>query len=693
MSNRRKTKFNTDWLRKVEEDGVVVGSWLKRGTTEYQGFCKLCMSEFAVDGSGWSQVKSHQKSEKHNRRVQESKDTTQSRINQGLTIDLGMNLAESVIKAETIWLLKMSKNDIAFLTNTGSGSTFAAMFPDSDIAAKFKLGPSKSTYVIRYGVGPHCKDTLDADIRRSPGYTLQFDETTTTQIKKQMDVLVRYWSESARSVVVRFLDTLQFGHAPADQVTEELLSIMDKHDLSLLKLITLGRDGPNVNKKVMRLMNKKLQDEGTSMMVDIGPCILHVVHNSFHDGLDVFEEIEEALVDLNQWFNTAYSACRREDFKSVQLEEAVATHVILKHCSTRWLTLKPAIQRLLEQWRPLKKYFKSSELRNNKTERYKRIRRFLDDTTTVAKLQFVSQLASDFESFLMIFQLKEPMVHRVYDSLETIFKKVSGKFVQITEAKKPNVGDVDLDKVLPLEKMAIGHETRKALEKLDKSKKKQCLLKFRDVYKRTAKYLQGHFPENALLKSLRCLDPLYVKTTETDTLSYIRCIVDKLSHFLNEEERNSIEAEWVTYRNENSGQSCSAGETGSKASGSPRVDVFWREVFASKKFPTLERLMKLCLALPHGNADVERSLSVNKYVLCDRSSLHVDTIRGIRYAKDAVEFHDPQLRRPEKVPFTKDFLKAVRTSRSSYEVHLNELKRKEDNIQRDADNDENEKGT
>jgi len=61
-------------------------------------------------------------------------------------------------------------------------------------------------------------------------------------------------------------------------------------------------------------------------------------------------------------------------------------------------------------------------------------------------------------------------------------------------------------------------------------------------------------------------------------------------------------------------------------------------------------------------------------VRANRTALHVDTIRGIRYAKDAISFYDPLSRRPELVPITKQLIREVKSARAKYMVFLEEEK-------------------
>lgn len=62
---------------------------------------------------------------------------------------------------------------------------------------EFTLCRTKASYVMSDGIQPLVVKMLVDDLCKSEAaITLMFDETTTVQVKKQMDILVRYWSES-----------------------------------------------------------------------------------------------------------------------------------------------------------------------------------------------------------------------------------------------------------------------------------------------------------------------------------------------------------------------------------------------------------------------------------------------------------------------------------------------------------------
>jgi hypothetical protein len=78
------------------------------------------------------------------------------------------------------------------------------------------------------------------------------------------------------------------------------------------------------------------------------------------------------------------------------------------------------------------------------------------------------------------------------------------------------------------------------------------------------------------------------------------------------------------------------------------IDHYWRSILKIK-YKCLPDLMKTALVLQHGNADVERSLSVNTSVVtADRPAIGERTICAIRTVKDTVKVHDPISHQPLK---------------------------------------------
>ena len=86
-------------------------------------------------------------------------------------------------------------------------------------------------------------------------------------------------------------------------------------------------------------------------------------------------------------------------------------------------------------------------------------------------------------------------------------------------------------------------------------------------------------------------------------------------------------------------------------------------------------MVKCALALCHSNADVKRSLSVNKRMLRKQNvAMKDETSKGLRAIKDAIK-HAGGI---TKITVSLDMIKAAGKSRSVYNEYLKEEKKKKE---------------
>ena len=259
-------------------------------------------------------------------------------------------------------LLKLQILTLA-LDHVTKFKNFAAMFPDSPIAADIKLSRTKVSYLLADGMGPHFKQELILDLCKSEGkFSLHFDETTQAQVKKQMDLRIRYWSSMNNEVWCRYYRSIFFGHAEADKVSKSMMDAFQEDKIPVNKLSALGMDGPNVNKAITSKLSSliKAKEPDHPGMTDIGSCNMHVVHNSFGKGIDEYGSVVEHLC-LDLFYLFKHSAARREDYKSLQIDMDVEANKFQRHTEGRWLSLGPSVERLLEQWDAITAFVKQLE--------------------------------------------------------------------------------------------------------------------------------------------------------------------------------------------------------------------------------------------------------------------------------------------------------------------------------------------
>ena len=140
-------------------------------------------------------------------------------------------------------------------------------------------------------------------------------------------------------------------------------------------------------------------------------------------------------LSLHLWFKM--SAARREDYELVQEEIGLAKHKFLKHVECRWLSLHPALLRILQQMNGLKRYFLTvlPEKQSSSTSNARciRTRRQLESKDLVAQIHFLVSVADIFNPFLKFFQTEEPLFHLKHGSWGFHLKRSKCKIASCLE--------------------------------------------------------------------------------------------------------------------------------------------------------------------------------------------------------------------------------------------------------------------
>ena len=111
-----------------------------------------------------------------------------------------------MLQAE-IWAAKTANDNYSVRSSDGIGATFRAMFSNPETLETFSMSRTK----LSYAIGPVFKEELISDLGASQSaFSLQYDETTQCQVKKQMELHIRYWSPVHNEVWVRYYTSALF---------------------------------------------------------------------------------------------------------------------------------------------------------------------------------------------------------------------------------------------------------------------------------------------------------------------------------------------------------------------------------------------------------------------------------------------------------------------------------------------------
>ena len=81
-------------------------------------------------------------------------------------------------------------------------------------------------------------------------YTVKFDESSTSQMKKQLDIYLCYGSEMYDQVINGYRGSCFVGHYTADDLLKYVQKLLKSLNLKESFQLHVGMDGLNVNLKI-----------------------------------------------------------------------------------------------------------------------------------------------------------------------------------------------------------------------------------------------------------------------------------------------------------------------------------------------------------------------------------------------------------------------------------------------------------
>lgn len=486
-----KCKLHIEWLERKDENGFVIKEWARKHT-DREVFCVLCNVTFCVD-KGFQAISQHASSVRHKTLSETKLHRNQLRlaavrpscstlpsstvdsdnvIVPGKALQL-FSVRENYKAAELYWILKCVTSNYSFSSCDGISELFDCMFGSHcglKVSENFSLSSTKARYLLTDALAPYFRKLLVEDMC-GVYYSICYDETTNNTNSKELQIAVRYWSDRKKQIDCQHLQTFFIGSATGEVLVEKINAALENASLPRQKLVALGSDGPNVNKKVERLINDELIAIRKKNLFNIGTCNIHLLHNAFLSGIvKLGENASELVTSIHDFFSGWPSRC--EDLSTLQTEMNIPQHSFIKHVSSRWLSLEGAAMRLIEQWEVVLKYFlsfvpkKRSEL--SKSNKYKKIAELLKQSTMKAEVLFVCSSAHLFTRFTGVFQNEAPMIHVMYDELYTLTKTLMGKVCKPASLKEFGMSEeiLRLEHLLPSSQVQVSEDISKELSKV-----------------------------------------------------------------------------------------------------------------------------------------------------------------------------------------------------------------------------------
>lgn len=225
---------------------------------------------------------------------------------------------------------------------------------DSKIVHKMTLGRTKAKAPVKDVLAPKAvAEVVDILTSGKPvPFSIQTDASNKGN-RKMFPLAVQYFRPET-GICNKMLDFNENADESAAGILDFIEQSLTKFGLSLDQVTAYSADNTNVNFGIHNSVFAKLKKRQKDLLQ--GNCHVHILHNTVKHALDKLT-IDVENVVLKVYGHFSVSAKRRESLKEFCEFCGVEFREILRHVTTKWLSLNPAISRLMQSWAALRSYF------------------------------------------------------------------------------------------------------------------------------------------------------------------------------------------------------------------------------------------------------------------------------------------------------------------------------------------------
>ncbi|XP_063239654.1 uncharacterized protein LOC134540700 [Bacillus rossius redtenbacheri] len=322
--------------------------------------CKVCNCKIKADITN---IKCHRKSSRHIKLSSASTEKSKQSLHFYLQKESNATIDVQVKEAEIKLAAAFAAHNLPFSVMDHLQEVLKGCFPYSKIAQSIQIKRTKTTAVIKNIIGDSHKNIL-ADQLRDSKFSILTDESTDISCVKTSCIIVRFFDDIEGRVLSRFWELIQvFEPSDAESVEKgataqhlyaKIVESFQKANIPLINVIGFGSDGCNT------MMGKKKNSVASRFReacpgIVIVKCICHSLHLCASTACKALPRRCEDLARNIHGFlkNSSKRQCQLATFQTFNMD----VHKMLHPSQTRWLSLLIVVERLLENWEPLRLFF------------------------------------------------------------------------------------------------------------------------------------------------------------------------------------------------------------------------------------------------------------------------------------------------------------------------------------------------
>lgn len=566
---------------------------------------------------------------------------------------------------EIRWIIHMMLKDSSDLEIESDSKVLKLIAPND--LKNFGMSAKKLAYTKK-AIGDWFWENVVLDDLKGSFYTLMFDDTTNIQHKKELQLVLKYWSSSMQQINFVHLQTSFLSSGKAVPAVEVIKKAISENKLPLNQLVQLGCDGPNVTKSVKAKVNQWLKDEaGLAVLFDLGSCNNHALHNAFKAGCELTPNVHKLCQQISDYFK---SPQKWEEFA----EETGAERKFVTFFSIRWTSLGPSTARIGELWKQLEDFFemkrKQAEMPKAKPQakNEKRIIELLNLKGLHAEVLFVNYVASLVEPVLTFLERADQVTFQADDR----YSEMLGKLVAIVlmpghEAYRKVIESKGFEGCTRSSmKVTLPEKIEQLIPQSEKQAFHLLAYKFiRDV----VSYLHKKKFFHPFLYDVKAFSPEHI--FEKGSVEKILAVADYFKPLNQNIDKTKLMEELalvISTRNQEAYENLTS------------IDKFYGEIEKKQNRPELCKLFRLVSAVSISNAEVERNFSRSKNVITYRmSNLQEENFNSRKRIISGMKFFNNDV---GSLPISTMLVQKVHFAHRDYKRKLDDNKISEENSQK-----------
>ena len=427
---------------------------------------------------------------------------------------------------------------------------------------------------------------------------------------------------------------------------EVVNSKIEKEEIPWSHAVSLSIDNTNSMIGIHNSIASRCKVKNQEIYICGCPCHLANIgasnaHDAFAEALAI--NVESLLIGIYYWFekSTKQKGVLAEYMEFCDLEYAK----ILKHVSTRWLSLERCVERILQKYEGLKSYFLSEHFAE---ARFERLHTAFQNPVTEIALLFNQATIPLFTNFNKLLQSGEPVIYIVHDKVTALAKTLGNRIIKADVMQSTAVTEIDLENSAVFKEyksIHLGGTTKFTLQRLlnqgyiSPAQYDNVFKAAQEYFRASFQYILNKFPvTEAVLQHGKWIN---VSNRLEARWERVEFFLTRFQSFFVNMNTDKLYDEFYDY------QALNDGDIGDKAwneakviDGSVddveefhyRVDILWWYTAhmlvpgsATCMFRYLQKVAELVLVLPHSNAGEERLFSIiGKNKTESSSSLKLD---------------------------------------------------------------------